>query len=1002
MSLSYSKNTTFVKNCQFISVRMKKLYLLGVAGLLLPLLLFFVPSCDKSQSGGATLEPAVTGDPLGVQIYTLKNGLKVYMSVNKAKPRIQANIAVRVGSKNDPAETTGLSHYLEHLMFKGTPRYGTMNYEAEKPLLDEITNLYEEYRKTKDSAQRVVLYHKIDSVSYAASSYLIANEYDKLMATIGAQGVNAFTSYDQTVYVQDIPSNQIESWCEIQADRFKDMVIRGFHTELEAVYEEKNQTMDDDVTRVIDSLLYALFPNFPYGTQTTIGTQEHLKNPSIVNILNHYKTWYVANNVAICMSGDFDPVETLKIIEKYFGDMPSNPNLPELATPALKPMEKIKESNVYGMQQELTAIAWPMPGAKTDDDYLVAILTELLSNGQAGLLDQEINLKLKALSAQAFRFGMTDYDLLATFVAPLEGQSLEDVRDLILEQVERIRKGDFDESLLKAIVRNREFQQQHDLESNNARVQMMVSSFISRHPWKDEVESINKMRNVTKQQVVDFANKYLTTNAYAICYKRQGENKANVKIAKPAITPIQMNRDTVSDFVRRIQNTIPKPIEPVFADVNKELEHYDLREGVKVLLSKNKVNSLFSVTYRFEFGTKHSRTIEVATEYAQYLSSSAYDIMEFNNKLYELGASYSITSSENLTTIKVEGLSDQMSETLSLVESHLRSLIPDPALYNEYVQATLKARSDKYKDPKTVFNALFEYVHYGAKNPVNTVLSNAELKKQKPEDLVAEIASLFAMPHTVVCFTPSSKEELGNVLNSVHKPAETLVALPSLLHDFKERIPAGESTVYVVNYDGAMQVFLNHYGTNGEHFDAAKAPVRDLYNEYFGGSMNAIVFQEIREARALAYAAYAMYREPRRKENLYYMHSYIGTQSDKLPEAIKAFNEILLNMPESEKAFAIAKNAMIEQLRTRRYDGRTLPNLYFYLRNMGLEQDPDAEVYAQVPSMKLSDVVAFQKSTIKNLVYDYAMLGDMKYVDRPTLEKLGKIVEVKISDLFGF
>ena len=223
---------------------MKRIYRLGVVGLTLSLLLFFLlPNTSFAQE--IKMEPVVPGDPLGVRIYTLPNGLKVYLSVNKAKPRVQANIAVRVGSKNDPAETTGLSHYLEHLMFKGTPRYGTMNYEAEKPYLNKITKLYEEYRQIKDSAKRVALYKVIDSVSYEASKYLIANEYDKLMATIGAQGVNAYTSYDMTVYVQDIPSNQIENWCEIQADRFKEMVIRGFHTELEAVYEEKNQTMDN-------------------------------------------------------------------------------------------------------------------------------------------------------------------------------------------------------------------------------------------------------------------------------------------------------------------------------------------------------------------------------------------------------------------------------------------------------------------------------------------------------------------------------------------------------------------------------------------------------------------------------------------------------------------------------------------------------------------------------------------------------------------------------------
>ena len=258
----------------------------------------------------------VAGDAMQTRIYTLDNGLKVYLSVNKEKPRIQTYIAVRTGSKNDPAETTGLAHYLEHLMFKGTKKFGTNNPEAEKPLLDDITKRYEEYRTIKDPALRKQKYHEIDSVSQLAAKYFIPNEYDKLMATIGAEGTNAFTSYDVTCYTEDIPSNEIENWAKIQSDRFQNMVIRGFHTELEAVYEEYNIGLSSDMNKCFDALLAKAFPNHPYGTQTVIGTQDHLKNPSIVNIENYFKKWYVPNNAAICMAGDFDPDKTIALLDQ--------------------------------------------------------------------------------------------------------------------------------------------------------------------------------------------------------------------------------------------------------------------------------------------------------------------------------------------------------------------------------------------------------------------------------------------------------------------------------------------------------------------------------------------------------------------------------------------------------------------------------------------------------------------------------------------------------------
>jgi predicted Zn-dependent peptidase len=230
----------------------------------------------------------VKNDPTNTRIYTLENGLKVYLSVNKDEPRIETFIAVRVGSKNDPSETTGLAHYFEHLMFKGTKNFGTTDYEAEALLLDQIEQLYEKYRSTTDEAERKAIYKEIDDISQEASKIAIPNEYEKLMASIGAKGTNAFTWLDVTAYTENIPSNEIENWAKIQSDRFTNPVIRLFHTELETVYEEYNMSLTADDWKAFDSLMYALFPHHPYGTQTTIGTQEHLKNPSITNIKNYF------------------------------------------------------------------------------------------------------------------------------------------------------------------------------------------------------------------------------------------------------------------------------------------------------------------------------------------------------------------------------------------------------------------------------------------------------------------------------------------------------------------------------------------------------------------------------------------------------------------------------------------------------------------------------------------------------------------------------------------
>ena len=374
----------------------------------------------------------VKGDPMQTRIYTLKNGLKVYFSVNREKPRIQTYIAVRTGSKNDPAETTGLAHYLEHLMFKGTQQFGTNNPEAEAPLLDEIEQRYEEYRTITDPEQRRQKYHEIDSVSQLAAQYFIPNEYDKLMAAIGAEGTNAFTSNDVTCYTEDIPSNEIENWAKIQADRFQHMVIRGFHTELEAVYEEYNIGLTSDTQKEYYALLAKMFPEHPYGTQTTIGTQEHLKNPSIVNIKNYFQKWYVPNNVAICMAGDFDPEPTLAIIEKYFGEWQPGDDVSQPEFPALKPFTTPQDTTVIGLEAENVWMGWRSEKASSLQNDTLVLMDAILSNGKAGLLDLDLNQQMKLMTAGSEVESMQDYGFFLLVGVPKEGQTLEEVKDLLL------------------------------------------------------------------------------------------------------------------------------------------------------------------------------------------------------------------------------------------------------------------------------------------------------------------------------------------------------------------------------------------------------------------------------------------------------------------------------------------------------------------------------------------------------------------------------------------
>ncbi|MEX2379910.1 MAG: pitrilysin family protein, partial [Vicingaceae bacterium] len=413
--------------------------------------LFYACSNEQNSNNEDKNYETVANDPTDTRIYTLENGLKVYLSVNKEKPRINTAIAVRAGSKNDPATATGLAHYLEHMLFKGTDKYGTMDFEKEAPLLDQVDSLYEIYRNTKEKAEREALYAQIDSISQLASKYAIANEYDKMVSELGAEGTNAYTSFEQTVYVNDIPSNQIGRWLQIEAERFRNPQFRLFHTELETVYEEKNRTLDSDFRKAWYATFDALFPNHQYGQQTTIGTIEHLKNPSLQEIKKYYNTYYVPNNMAICMAGDFNPDSVIAEIRENFGGMEPK-EVPEFEVIQEDPITDVIEREVYGPDAEFMYMAYRFDGEGSKDADLVTIADMILSNQSAGLIDLNLNQKQKVLSASSFSYVLDDYSTHIFNGKAKENQTLEEVRDLLLAQIDSLKAGAFPDWLMEAII----------------------------------------------------------------------------------------------------------------------------------------------------------------------------------------------------------------------------------------------------------------------------------------------------------------------------------------------------------------------------------------------------------------------------------------------------------------------------------------------------------------------------------------------------------------------
>lgn len=949
------------------------------------------------SAGGCTKYQKVPGDPMDAKIYTLDNGLKVYMSVNPDEPRIQTYIAVRAGGKNDPSDNTGLAHYLEHMMFKGTEIFGTSDYAAEKPMLEAIDSLFEVYRTKTDTAERLAVYHLIDSISFEASKLAIPNEYDKLMSIIGAEGTNAFTSDDVTCYVENIPSNQIENWAKIEADRFKNCVFRGFHTELEAVYEEKNMGLTSGTEKAIDALDSMLFVNHPYGTQTVIGTQDHLKNPSLVAIRKQKDTYYVPNNVAICLSGDFDPVEMIRIIKKYFGDWKPNPNLPKFEYAAEEPITSPKVKDVYGNDSEFVLIGWRTPGENSQESETGEIAASVLYNGMAGLIDLNVNNAQKLLFGAAMNNDLSDYGEFLLQGVPKYGQSLEDVRDILLAEVAKLRSGDFDESLITSTVNNLKLSRMRQLESNSARAMMFVNSFINGTSWESEVGKMERMERITKEDVVAWAQKYLGENSYVLVNKYTGEDKNIKKIAAPQITPIVTNRDKQSAFLVSVQNSTVKPIEPVFVDYSKDLSRFET-QGLDVLYKHNDKNDIAQLSFRFNTGSAIDPALSFSSAYLEYLGTPSKDRETISSELYGLACSYSVNVGAYNTAITVSGLSENIAATLDIVEDLLLN-----AEGNDFILAALKddefkSRADSKMNQRACNSALQRYLYYGPDYVRKTVLPNGRVAALTSDELLAKLKDLLSCEHQVLYYGPASEAELKNTLAGHHKISGELKPLEK---QYAHAVPTPASKVILAPYPSRQFNYVQ-YSNRGETFELADAPVIRLFNEYFGGGMNTIVFQEMRESRALAYSAGAYLTSPAYKDDNYYFRASIGSQNDKLQTAVEAFDEIINNMPESEKSLEISKTSIESSIRTARVTGLSVIYSFINAQDLGLSEPIDKLIFEKIGSLTMDDLVAAQEKWIKDRTYVYAILGDPTDMDTDYLKTLGPLQMVSLEEIFGY
>ena len=948
----------------------------------------------EASSGGYTYK-YVTNDPAKARFYTLKNGLTVILSPTNKDPRIQAYVAIKAGSKTDPATNTGLAHYLEHMLFKGTDKYGSLDWSKEKVELEKIDALYEQYNSTKDEVQRKAIYKKIDSVSGVAAKYAIANEYDKMMSAMGAQGTNAFTSFEQTVYTDDVPSASLDKYLAVQAERFRNPVLRIFHTELEAVYEEKNRTLDNDGRKVSETLFSNLFQKHNYGLQTTIGTVEHLKNPSLIEIRKYFNKYYVPNNMGIILSGDFNPDEVIAKVDKAFSYMQPKPFdkytfQPEDAITA--PIVK----EIVGPDAENLTIGYRLPGNKDKDALLADLVGQILTNGRAGLLDLNLVKKQKLLRASAFTYSLIDYGILYLSAAPTSGQSLEDVKALVLNEIENLKKGNFDDQLITSIINNIKKNKIYETEKYGDRASVLMDAFTSELDWRDQVAYVNDLSKIKKEDIVAFANKYFGDNYVAIL-KRKGESPATVKIEKPAITPVETNPDKQSLFVKTINEMPATAAKPVFLDYKKDIQKSKLGKA-EVLYVPNKDNDIFRLSYRYKIGSLNDKKQGLASQYIQFLGTDKMTAEEISKAFYKIACSFNVSTGEEYTTVNIEGLQENFENAVKLYEEVVNNVKADDKALAALKARLNKARKDAKANKGAILQGLTSYALYGSENKFNNVLTNEELNAVTAQELVDRIKNLNNYEQTVIYYGPAPIYNFVSQLKTLHQvPANFAVAAP--VKTFKQEVPA-KNQVLFADYD--MVQAETRWIRNTETYNPEKTTMVNVFNNYFGGGMGSLVFQTIRESKALAYSTYGYYVQPQKKDQDYYLLGYVGSQADKFNDATVAMNELLTKMPELPKNLELAKNQVKKDIQTERITQDGIIYNYLNAKNLGLTDDIRKKMYETVDKITMADVKKFHQNYFSGKPYTYAIVASEKRVSMDDMKKLGEVKKLSLEEIFGY
>jgi len=939
---------------------------------------------------------AQASGPLEVKEYKLSNGLVVWLNEDHSQPKVVGAVVVKAGAKDSP--NTGIAHYFEHMMFKGTDRIGTTNYPAEKILLDSIALKYDELAATTDQLQRRQIQKDINALSIRSATYSIPNEFDRLISRYGGSGLNAGTSFDFTVYYNEFSPQYIRQWAEVNSERLRNPVFRMFQSELETVYEEKNMYNDRIGGQAIEKVTERFFAPHPYAFPI-VGSTENLKNPRLSDMRKFFETYYVAGNMGLMLSGDFNAGEVLPILENTFSKIRKG-EAPQKNIQQPKPFNG-KEDFVIKLPipvVKILALGWRGVPANDKDEVKLRIMTGLLNNAnKTGYLDK-LSTDGKLMQAAAMSFSLNETGVLGMLVIPkLLVQSYGNAKTLAMNQVERIKSGDFTDEAFNSLKLEQKRNYETELENIDSRSQKMLSLFSQGKSWTEYLNEINEINAITKADVVEIANKYFTGD-YLQITKKTG-NYPKDKLTKPGFAPIiPTNTEAKSEYAQELEKQKAAEAQPRFLNFENELQ--SLAPQVVLYTTANPVNDIFSLKMEYGKGTLESTLLSPLCTYLNLLGTDSLTYDQFRNSLQNIGSTLTFSVDKDKFVVDISGFDMNFDQTLSLVSNFMKHAKVDQKKMKRLVDEVKVNNKAEKESTDELAKALLDKARYGKQSEYLNRLSLAETKKLKGEELLAEFMSVQKMECNMHYCGNLSAATVGKMIK------ENLVVdemnMTSQTPVYRELQPVNEPVVYFMDAPKSSQSIVASYLVGGVSKDRSSRSAGALFNNYFGGSMSSLVFQQIREFRSLAYRARATYNlaSYNHRDKAGQFGAELSTQCDKTIEAMGVLDTLIRQMPAKAERVETACQDLVNAASNQYPSLRERSPKIALLKKQGFVSDPNKELIDAVREMDIKDIVEFYDQNVKGRNMVYVVVGNSKKIDMKKLAAFGRIVKVKPGEVF--